>query len=107
VGLPWLFKGTLRAVPDTFVVQETEIILFSNVLVFYISLDLMRETSPLISSGSNDLTSFVFEVRSRVESGRTRSGCFHFHIWLRKRNQIRKGHKRKRTCGISKDSETN
>jgi hypothetical protein len=35
-----LFKGTLRAVPDTFVVQETEIILFSNVLVFYIFLDL-------------------------------------------------------------------
>jgi hypothetical protein len=34
----------------------------------------MRERSPLISSGSNDLASFVSEVRSRVESGRTQSG---------------------------------
>jgi hypothetical protein len=57
-----------------FVVQETKIILFSNVLVFYIFLNLMRERSPLISSGSNDLASFVSEVRSRAESDRTQSG---------------------------------
>jgi hypothetical protein len=57
-----------------FVVQDTKIILFSNVLVFYIFLDMMRERSPLISLGSNDLASFVSEVRRRVESGRTRSG---------------------------------
>jgi hypothetical protein len=36
--------------------------------------DLMRERSHLIYSDSNDLASFVSEVRSRVESGRTRSG---------------------------------
>jgi hypothetical protein len=57
-----------------FVVQETKIILFSNVLVFYIFLDLMLERSPLISSGSNDLASFVSKFCSRVESGRTQSG---------------------------------
>jgi hypothetical protein len=54
-----------------FGVQETKTILFSNVLVFYIFLDLMLERSPLISSGSNNLASFIYEVRSRVESGRT------------------------------------
>jgi hypothetical protein len=57
-----------------FVVQETKIILFSSVIVFYIFLDLMRERSLLISSDFNNLASFVCEVRSRVGSGQTRSG---------------------------------